>query len=112
MYDLGGKSMTLEKVGQSEETHRQKVDPHEIIDRPVIIGQFGDMEKKKIKVTHGGIVRCSYVIFQHHPKNWQKAKRPPTAGRGLKSVIWNLSAMPLSLRPMHLFEDDPGGDKT
>ena len=56
--------MTLEKVGQSKEPHRQEVDPDEMTDRPVIIGQFGDMEKNKINATHGGIVRCSHVIFQ------------------------------------------------
>jgi hypothetical protein len=54
----------VEEVGQSEKPHGQEVDPDEMTDRPVIIGQFGDMEKNKIKATHGGIVRCSYVIFQ------------------------------------------------
>jgi hypothetical protein len=64
VYDLGGDAMTLEKVGQSEESHGQEVDPHKMTDRPVIIGHFRDMEKNKIKATHGGIVRCSQVIFQ------------------------------------------------
>jgi hypothetical protein len=54
VYNLSGKTMALEKVGQSEEPHGQEVDPDEMTDRPVIIGQFGDMEKNEIKVTHGG----------------------------------------------------------
>jgi hypothetical protein len=62
--DLGGNALTLKKVGQSEESHGQEVDPDEMADRTVIIGQFGDVEKDKIKVTHGGIVRCSRVLFQ------------------------------------------------
>jgi hypothetical protein len=73
VYDLGGNAMTLEKVGQPEEPHGQEVDPDEMTDRPVIIGQFGNMEKNKIKTTHGGIVRCSHVIFQPELK---KIARP------------------------------------
>jgi hypothetical protein len=52
--DLGGNTTTLEKVGQPEEAHGQKVDPDEMMDRPVIVGQLGNMEKNKIKATHGG----------------------------------------------------------
>jgi hypothetical protein len=73
VYDLGRNAMTLEKVGQPEEPHGQEVDPDEMTDRPVIIGQFGNMEKNKIKTTHGGIVRCSHVIFQPELK---KIARP------------------------------------
>jgi hypothetical protein len=58
--DLGGNTMTLEKVGQSEEPHGQEVDPDEMTDRPVIIGQFGDMEKNRIKAAHGG--NCKMLI--------------------------------------------------
>jgi hypothetical protein len=54
VYDLGGNTMALEKVGQSEEPHGQKVDPDEMTDRPVIILQFGNMEKNKIGTAHGG----------------------------------------------------------
>jgi hypothetical protein len=67
--DLGGNTMTVETIGQSEEPHGQEVNPDEMTDRPVIIGQFGDMEKDKIKATHGGIVRCSSIIFQPLLKN-------------------------------------------
>jgi hypothetical protein len=62
--DLSGNAMALEKVGQSEESHGQKVDPDEMVDRPIIIGQLGDMEENKIRATHGGIVRCSRSVFQ------------------------------------------------
>jgi len=62
--DLGGNALTLEKVGQPEESHGQEVDPDEMADRTVIIIQLGNMEKNKIKTTHGGIVRCSRVVFQ------------------------------------------------
>jgi hypothetical protein len=52
--DLGGNTATLQNVGQSKESHGQEVDPDEMADRPVIIGQLRDMEKNKIKATHGG----------------------------------------------------------
>jgi len=61
---LGGNALTLEKVGQPEESHGQEVDPDEMADRTVIIIQLGNMEKNKIKATHGRIVRCSRVVFQ------------------------------------------------
>jgi hypothetical protein len=68
--DLSGNALTLEKVRQSEEPHGQEIDPDEMTDRPVIIGQLGDVEKNKIEATHGRIVRWSYVIFQPHLKNY------------------------------------------
>jgi hypothetical protein len=52
VYDLGGNMMTLEKVGQSEKPHGHEIDPDEMIDRPVIIGQFWDMEKNTVKFSH------------------------------------------------------------
>jgi hypothetical protein len=62
--DLSGNAMALEKVGQSQKPHGQEVDPDEMMDRPVIIGQLGNMEENKIRATHGGIVRRSRVVFQ------------------------------------------------
>jgi hypothetical protein len=52
--DLGGNAIALEKVGQSEEPHGQEVDPDEMTDRPVIIGQLGDMEKNNVRFSHRG----------------------------------------------------------
>jgi hypothetical protein len=44
--------MPLEKIGQSEESHGKEVDPDEMMDRPVVIGQFGDMKKNTVKCSH------------------------------------------------------------
>jgi hypothetical protein len=52
VYDFRGNAMALEEVGQSEKPHGQEVDPHKIIDRPVIVVQLGDMEKNKVKFSH------------------------------------------------------------
>ena len=49
MHDLSGDAAALEKVGQSEESHGQEIDPDEMIDRPVVIGQLGNMEKNTVK---------------------------------------------------------------
>jgi hypothetical protein len=76
--DLSGNTTTLENVGQSEESHRQEVDPDEMIDRPVIIGQLGNMEKNNIRATHGEIVRWSRVVFQPKQKkiaSWLAQKK-------------------------------------
>jgi hypothetical protein len=54
VHHLSGNAMALEKVGQSKKPHGQKVNPHKIVDRPVIIGQLGDMEKNKVKSSHWG----------------------------------------------------------
>jgi hypothetical protein len=50
--DLGGNAMALKEVGQSEEPHGQEVDPDEMMDRPVVIGQLGDMKKDTVKCSH------------------------------------------------------------
>jgi hypothetical protein len=52
VYDLGGNAMTLEKISQAEKSHREEVDPDEMIDRPVVIVQFGDMEKNTVEYSH------------------------------------------------------------
>jgi hypothetical protein len=49
VHHFSGNVMTMEKVGQSEEPHGQEIDPHETIDRPVVIGQLGDMKKNAVK---------------------------------------------------------------
>jgi hypothetical protein len=64
--DLGGNTATLQNVGQSKESHGQEVNPDEMADRPVIIGQLGDMEKNKIKATHGG--NCKMLTRDIQPK--------------------------------------------
>jgi hypothetical protein len=43
MYDLAGNVLTLEKLGQSEQSHRQEVDPEKLINRPIVISQLGDV---------------------------------------------------------------------
>jgi hypothetical protein len=63
VYDLGGNAMLLEKVGQSKKPHGQEVDPDEMIDRPVIIGQLGDMEENKVKSSHRGNCKMSEWVF-------------------------------------------------
>jgi hypothetical protein len=50
--DLDGNMMTLEKIGQSKKPHGEEVDPDEMIDRPVVIGQLGNMEENTIKSSH------------------------------------------------------------
>jgi hypothetical protein len=52
VYDLGGNAMALKEVGQSEEPHGEEVDPDEMMDRPVVIGQLGDMKKNTVKGSH------------------------------------------------------------
>jgi hypothetical protein len=52
VHYLSRNMMTMEKVGQSEEPHGQEIDPQETIDRPVVIGQLGDMKKNAVKGAH------------------------------------------------------------
>jgi len=52
VHDLSGDVMTLEKVGQPEEPHGQEIDPDEIIDRSVVIGQLGNMEEETVHLFH------------------------------------------------------------
>jgi hypothetical protein len=40
--------ITLEEIGQSKKPHGQEVDPDEMIDWPVVIGQLGNMEENTI----------------------------------------------------------------
>jgi hypothetical protein len=49
VHNLSGNVMTLEKVRQSEEPHGQEIDPDEMIDRPVVIGQLGNMKEETVK---------------------------------------------------------------
>jgi hypothetical protein len=44
--------ITLEKIGQSKKPQGQEVDPDEMIDRPVVIGQLGNMEENTIESSH------------------------------------------------------------
>jgi hypothetical protein len=76
VYDLGGNAMTLEKVGQSKEPHGQEVDPDEMTDRPVIIIQFGDVEKNKIKAIHGGNCKMLTRNISTSSQEFAKGKTP------------------------------------
>jgi hypothetical protein len=82
VYDLGGNAIALQKVGQSQEPHGHEVDPDEMTDRPVIIGQLGDMEKKKFGTTHGGNCKMLPPHISTSSQKIAKAKRPPTPVRG------------------------------
>jgi hypothetical protein len=46
--------MALKKIGQAEESHGHEVDPDELIDWPVIIGQLRNMEKNTGDCSHRG----------------------------------------------------------
>jgi hypothetical protein len=48
VYDLSGNAMTLEKVSQTKKPHGEKIDPDEMMDGPVVIGQLGDMKENTI----------------------------------------------------------------
>jgi hypothetical protein len=37
MYDLSRNALTVKEVGQSEESHRQEVDPDKLINGPIVI---------------------------------------------------------------------------
>jgi hypothetical protein len=63
VHNLGGDLMTLEEIGQSEEPHGQEIDPDEMIDRPVIIGQLGDMEKNTVNSSHQRNCKMSRAII-------------------------------------------------
>jgi hypothetical protein len=52
MYDLSGNAMALKKIGQPEEPHGKEVDPGEMIDRPVVIGQLRNMEENTGECSH------------------------------------------------------------
>jgi len=45
VYNLSENAMTLEKVSQSEESHRQEVDPDKLINGPIVISQPGDVDE-------------------------------------------------------------------
>jgi hypothetical protein len=68
--------MALKKIGQSQEPHGQEVDPDEMTDRPVIIGQFGDMEKNKVKATHGGNCKMLSPHISTSSQEFAKGKAP------------------------------------
>jgi hypothetical protein len=59
MYDLVGNVLTLEKVGQSEESHRQEVDPEKMINRPIVVSQLGDVQEETIHSFHRGNCKMS-----------------------------------------------------
>jgi hypothetical protein len=82
--DLGGNAIALEKVGQSEEPHGQEVDPDEMTDRPVIIGQLGDMEKNKIGTTHGGNCKMLPPHISTSSQKIAKAKAPANPSQGFE----------------------------
>jgi hypothetical protein len=52
VHNLSGNAMTLEKIGQSEEPHGKEVDPDEMMNRSVVIGQLRDMEKNTVECSH------------------------------------------------------------
>jgi hypothetical protein len=52
VYDLSRNAMVLKNVGQPEEPHGEEVDPGEMIDRPVVIGQLRNMEKNAGEFSH------------------------------------------------------------
>jgi hypothetical protein len=52
VYDLGRNVMTLEKVGQSKESHRQEVDPDKLINGPIVISQLGDVDEEAVHSFH------------------------------------------------------------
>jgi hypothetical protein len=66
--DLGGNTITLEEIGQSKEPHGQEVDPDEMIDRPVVIGQLGNMEENTIKFSHRGNCKMLTGYISTSPK--------------------------------------------
>jgi hypothetical protein len=43
MYDLVRNVVALEKVGQSEQSHRQEIDPDKLPNGPIVISQLGDV---------------------------------------------------------------------
>jgi hypothetical protein len=43
MYDLTGNVMTVEKVGQSEQSHWQEIDPDKLPNGAIVISQLGDV---------------------------------------------------------------------
>jgi hypothetical protein len=57
--DLGGNTMALEKVGQSEESHWKEVDPDKLTNGPIVIFQLGDVEEKTIHSFHRGNYKMS-----------------------------------------------------
>jgi len=59
MNDLAGNVLTLEKVGQSEESHRQEIDPQKMTNRPIVVSQLGDVQEETIHSFHRGNCKMS-----------------------------------------------------
>jgi len=54
MYDLAGNVLTVEKVGQSEHSHGQEVNPNKLTNGPIVISQLGDVEEEAVYSFHRG----------------------------------------------------------
>jgi hypothetical protein len=107
VYDLSGYATALEKVSQSEEAHGQEIDPDEMIDRPVIVDQLGDMEKNNVRSSHRG--NCKMLI---RTISTSSKKLPLGAGNGFKpSRIEMYDSEFLALGSMQLFEDHSARDE-
>jgi len=62
---LAGDAVALKKVGQSEQVNRKGRAPQKPIEGPIIIGQFGNVEKETIKLSHWAlIVKWAMASFQ------------------------------------------------
>jgi len=66
--NLGRDPLSLKKVGQSKESHREKVDPNELINGSVVIDKFRDMNEKAVYSFHRGNCKMSEMrISTPHP---------------------------------------------
>jgi hypothetical protein len=107
VHNLSGNAMTLEKIGQSEEPHGKEVDPDEMMDRPVVIGQLRDMKKNTVKCSHRP--NCKMLIdnistlSQKNLMTHGPYSIPPT-NRGREGDSWD----PIS--PHQISNDSPQRD--
>jgi hypothetical protein len=46
--------VTVKEVGDRQNPHWKEIDPQELANGPVIVGQFRDVKKEAIHFSHGG----------------------------------------------------------
>ena len=54
--DLGGNTTTLQQIGQCEKSHGQEVDPGKMMNGPIVIDQFGDVQEEAAQSFHRGLL--------------------------------------------------------
>jgi hypothetical protein len=74
MDNLSRDPMALEQIGQSKETHGQKIDPDELINGSIVISQLRNMEKKAAQSFHRGNCKMARRSISTPPPKLAKGK--------------------------------------